>query len=124
MARALGIGGIFFRSKDPHALAAWYGEHLGMNVDEGDCVSFRAELLPREGFAVWSPFDADTRYFDPARKDFMFNLIVDDLEGALAQVAAGGGEPVGGIEEHDFGRFGWFLDPDRNKVELWEPRRM
>jgi predicted enzyme related to lactoylglutathione lyase len=78
--------------------------------------------LPADGFVVWSAFQADTKYFDPAKKQYMFNLIVDDLDGALQQVQAGGAELVGDVEAYDFGRFGWFMDPDSNKVELWEPK--
>ena len=122
MARALGIGGAFFKSPDPKALAAWYSSWLGVPVDEQtQSVAFQPDQLPQGAFSVWGPFDAATEYFAPSAKPFMVNLIVDDLDGALSQVAEGGAEIVGEIEEYDFGRFGWFVDPDGNKVELWEP---
>jgi predicted enzyme related to lactoylglutathione lyase len=77
--------------------------------------------MPPNGLTVWSPFPADTDYFSPSEKQFMFNLVVDDLEEALAQVQKGGASLVGKIEKYDYGRFGWFIDPDGNKVELWQP---
>ena len=77
--------------------------------------------MPSGGLTVWAPFDRSTTYFDPSRKELMYNLVVDDLEGALAQVRAAGAELIGEIEEFEYGRFGWFLDPEGNKVELkWE----
>ncbi len=122
MARALGIGGAFFKSPDPRALAAWYSKWLGVPVDEQtQSVVFQPDQLPLGAFSVWSPFDTATEYFAPSDKPFMVNLIVDDLDGALSQVAEGGAQIVGEIEAYDFGRFGWFIDPDDNKVELWEP---
>ena len=71
---------------------------------------------------VWSPFRQDTTYFDPGNRSYMFNLVVDHLADALEQVRQGGAEIIGEIEEYDYGRFGWFMDPDGNKVELWEPK--
>jgi len=121
MARALGVGGVFFKSRDPKALGAWYQRWLGVEFD-GPFASFKPASMPAAAVTVWAPFDAGTKYFDPAQREFMFNLVVDDLDGALAQVKEGGATIVGGIEEADYGRFGWFLDPDGNKVELWEPK--
>jgi predicted enzyme related to lactoylglutathione lyase len=122
MARVVGMGGVFFKSEDPDKLYQWYAEHLGINKTDDPGVSFMTGDLPADGFVVWSAFQADTKYFDPAKKQYMFNLIVDDLDGALQQVQAGGAELVGDVEAYDFGRFGWFMDPDGNKVELWEPK--
>ncbi len=122
MARVVGVGGVFFKSEDPDKLYQWYAEHLGINKTDDPGVSFMTGDLPADGFVVWSAFQADTKYFDPAKKQYMFNLIVDDLDGALQQVQAGGAELVGDVEAYDFGRFGWFMDPDGNKVELWEPK--
>ena len=121
MAKIIGVGGVFFKSPDPDRLKAWYAQHLGVPTDDGPGVSFSNAAQPHEGFAVWAPFRAGTSYFDPSDKQYMFNLVVDDLDGALQQVAAAGAEIVAEIEEYDFGRFGWFMDPDGNKVELWEP---
>ncbi len=122
MARVVGVGGVFFKSEDPDKLYKWYAKHLGINKTDDPGVSFMTGDLPTDGFVVWSAFQADTKYFDPAKKQYMFNLIVDDLDGALQQVQAGGAELVGDVEAYDFGRFGWFMDPDGNKVELWEPK--
>jgi predicted enzyme related to lactoylglutathione lyase len=120
MAKALGVGGIFFKSKDPKALMRWYQEHLGLPAE--DYAAFQPSAIPPGGCTVFSPFKADTDYFAPSTQAFMFNLIVDDLEGALKQVQAGGAQLVGGTEHFDYGSFGWFLDPDGNKVELWQPK--
>jgi len=89
--------------------------------DGKNSVEFRPQSMPANGFTVWSPFPANTDYFAPSNHHFMFNLIVDDLDEALGQVHLGGGQVVGEIEEHEYGRFGWFIDPDGNKVELWQP---
>jgi len=122
MAKALGIGGVFFRSLDPKALIAWYAEHLGFEPEAGhDSVSFKPATVPPGGLTVWGPFKETTDYFSPSEKPYMFNLMVDDLEGALEQVKAGGAEVIGEIEEYDYGRFGWFIDPEGHKVELWVP---
>jgi predicted enzyme related to lactoylglutathione lyase len=122
MARVLGVGGVFFKAEDPKKLASWYSEHLGIEIHEAFVGSvFSPADQPPGGYAVWAPFAADTDYFDPSNQAFMFNLVVDDLRGALAQVAAAGAELVGEVDESELGMFGWFLDPEGNKVELWQP---
>jgi predicted enzyme related to lactoylglutathione lyase len=80
--------------------------------------------MPGGSYTVCAPFKSSTSYFDPSAKEFMFNLVVDDLNGALSQVRDGGAKIVGKIVEYEFGRFGWFVDPEGNKVELWEPKRV
>lgn len=123
-ARVLGIGGVFFRSPDPERLGRWYAEHLGFAVEAwGDTrgTSFAPETMPANGFTVWSAFKRDTEYFGPSGQSFMLNLVVEDLGAALASVRAGGAEVADDIEEQDYGRFGWFTDPDGHRVELWEP---
>lgn len=122
--RALGVGGIFFRSTNPEALAAWYQEHLGLDVEAwGDTrgASFSPAVMPENAFTVWGAFPADTEYFGDMQQSWMLNLVVDDLDAALANVAAGGAQVLPEREEHDYGRFGWFEDPDGNRVELWQP---
>lgn len=122
--RALGVGGVFFRSADPAALAAWYQEHLGLDIEGWggtSGTSFAPADMPPNSFTVWGAFPAATEYFGDARQAFMLNFVVDDLDAALANVAAGGAEVVPNKEEHDYGRFGWFEDPEGNRVELWEP---
>ncbi len=122
MARVIGVGGVFFKSEEPDKLYQWYSEHLGIKKNDGPGVSFMTADLPQAGYLVWGAFKSDTRYFDPASKQYMFNLIVDDLDGALRQVQAGGAELIGEVEACENGRFGWFMDPEGNKVELWEPK--
>jgi predicted enzyme related to lactoylglutathione lyase len=121
MAKVLGIGGVFFKSKDPEKLSKWYEKWLGFEVDPDSGVLFHPERMPENAVTVWSPFADDTDYFAPSGKDFMLNLVVDDLEGALSQVAEGGASLIGTMEEYEYGRFGRFMDPEGNKIELWEP---
>lgn len=122
MARVLGVGGIFFRARNPRKLGDWYQEWLGVPVEHPHGAVFKSDTLPPGGFVVWTPFDQATTYFDPSDRQFMFNLIVDKLDEALLQVREGGARIVGEIEEYEFGRFGWFIDPEGNKVELWQPK--
>ena len=121
MAKVLGVGGIFFKSKDPKALTQWYAKWLNIPVDEYGYVTLSPDRMPPGGYTVWGPFKQDTQYFEPSGKEFMMNLIVDDLEQALAQVVEGGAELSGEPQNDEYGRFGWFIDPDGNKVELWQP---
>ena len=122
--KVLGVGGVFFRSPDPGRLANWYQEALGLEIEawgttHGTC--FPPERMPANSFTVWSTFASDTEYFGDRQQSFMINLVVDDLDAALANVRAAGGKVIPDKEEHDFGRFGWIVDPDDNRVELWEP---
>ena len=122
--RVLGVGGVFFRSKDPASLGRWYADHLGLQVEAWGSThgtSFPPADMPPASFTVWSAFAADTEYFGQASQGHMINLIVDDLDAALANVQEGGARVLEEREEHDFGRFGWFVDPDGNRVELWQP---
>ena len=122
--KVLGVGGIFFRSPDPGRLANWYREVLRLAIEAWGTThgtSFSPEAMPANSFTVWSTFAADTEYFGDRRQSFMINLVVDDLDAALANVRAAGGDVIPEKEEHDFGRFGWIVDPDGNRVELWEP---
>ncbi len=124
MAKVLGVGGIFFKSPDPARLCQWYSQWLGFSIETESGMSFvpfHPHSMPAKGYTVWSAFSSTTCYFSPSDKEFMFNLVVDNLEEALHQVTAGGAEVVGDIEKSEYGRFGWFVDPDGNKVELWQP---
>ncbi len=121
MATVVGVGGVFSKSENPDKLYQWYVEHLGISKNDGPGVSFMTSDQPRDGYLVWGAFKSHTQYFDPATKQFMFNHIVDDLDGALEQVKAGGAELIGEVETYENGRFGWFMDPESNKVELWQP---
>ena len=122
--KVLGVGGVFFRSPDPGKLAAWYRLALGLEIEAWGAThgtSFLPEAMPTNSFTVWSTFASDTEYFGDPRQSFMINLVVDDLDAALANVRTAGGDVIPEKEEHDFGRFGWIVDPDGNRVELWEP---
>jgi predicted enzyme related to lactoylglutathione lyase len=121
VAKVLGLGGIFFKCDDRLELAGWYQEHLGFPVTEWGGVNFDPRALPKTAWGVWSPFAADSDYFEPSAKDFMINLVVDDVEGVLARARAGGAEIIGQVEEYAYGRFGGFMDPAGNKIELWQP---
>ena len=116
MERVTGIGGVFFRARDPEALVAWYAEHLGVPVNEGYVV------FPESRDTHWVPFSQDTEYW-PAEKQAMVNFTVRDLDAMLAQLRDAGVEVDEKIEEHDYGRFGWATDPEGNRFELWEPAR-
>lgn len=123
MAKVLGVGGIFFKARDPKALMAWYQAHLGIPAESTDYAAFQSADMPAGGSTTFCPFKEDTTYFAPSTREFMFNLVVDDLEGALRQVKAAGAELLGEMESYDYGRFGRFMDPEGNKVELWEPKQ-
>jgi predicted enzyme related to lactoylglutathione lyase len=118
MAKVLGVGGVFFKSPDPEKLYAWYARWLGMELEAWG-TAYLPKAMPTGAQTVWSAFDSKSDYFE---KQFMFNLIVDDLESAIAQVRAGGAKIVGDIQKMEYGSFGWFIDPDGNKVELWQPK--
>ena len=120
MAKVLGVGGIFFKSADPEKLYQWYERWLGFRAELGSGFAFPPQDMPKDSVTVWSAFESTTDYFAPSAKEYMFNLIVDDLRGALTHVKEGGAEIIGEIQEYEFGKFGWFMDPDGNKVELWE----
>jgi predicted enzyme related to lactoylglutathione lyase len=121
MAQVLGVGGVFFRSRNPRKLAQWYRDSLGIRLDMPSGASFNPSKMPANAVTVWSVFPARTRYFRPSASAFMINLVVDDVDEALAQVEIAGGTIVGKPKGSPYGRFGWFLDPDGNKVELWQP---
>ncbi len=119
MARVTGIGGVFFKTRDRAALIAWYKEHLGLDPSEHGSVAF--QWSDPGGVTVWGPFDHDTDYFDPSSAPFMINYRVDDLDGLLAKLRAAGVTVDDKVEEYDYGRFGWIMDPEGNRLELWEP---
>lgn len=123
MKRVTGIGGIFFKSKDPEATKKWYKKHLGISSGEyGGTFKWRhAEDPEQKGFTAWSPFDADTDYFNPAKKKFMINYRVDDLQALLKELRKEGVEIIGKMQEFEYGKFGWIMDPNGQKIELWEP---
>lgn len=120
MAKVLGVGGVFFKAKDPATLSTWYAETLGVDMGAYGA-TFKPESMPKQGYTAFSIFNADTEYFNPSAQDFLINFIVDDLFTALIQVEKAGGTICGKPEEYEYGKFGWFLDPEGNKIELWQP---
>lgn len=123
MKRVTGIGGIFFKTKDTKKTKAWYHKHLGIESDQygGQFVWRDLDNPDKKCYTVWSPFNSDTKYFDPSEKPFMFNYRVENLEKLLEVLKEEGITIVGEIEKYDYGKFGWIMDLDGNKIELWEP---
>ena len=124
MKRVTGLGGIFIKAKDPKSLLEWYRKHLGIEAESWGGVAFQWKDDPQaeNGYTIWSVFPDETKYFAPGNKPFMINFRVADLTSLLAQLRDEGVEvdPKSG-EDSDFGKFGWVMDPEGNRVELWEP---
>jgi D-3-phosphoglycerate dehydrogenase / 2-oxoglutarate reductase len=119
--RVTGIGGMFFKSKNPKELVAWYGKHLGLKTDEYGSTFWWKDQKGNDCSTQWSPFGVDTTYFAPSEKEFMQNFRVQDLERLLLQLKEEGVTIVGETESYDYGKFAWILDIEGNKIELWEP---
>ncbi len=120
MARVTGIGGVFFKARDPKTLQHWYVENLGMEPDQDGYMVIRWGGDDR-GSTVWAPFKDDTDYMGPEENRWMINYRVDDLDGLLDQLRAKGVRVEEQTMEDENGKFGWCWDPEGNKVELWEP---
>ena len=124
MKRVTGIGGIFFKANDPAALREWYRRHLGIDVQDwgGAAFSWKDSANPAgEGTTVWSIFKGDTTYFAPSTSPFMINYRVEDLPAVLAALRDEGCSVDEKMEESEFGKFGWVMDPEGNRIELWQP---
>ena len=124
MARITGIGGVFLKCKgDSTALAAWYQKHLGLPLEDfgGAILRWPDDKATDGGLTVWHLANKDSQWFSPSDSSFMINYRVDNLGEMLAQLRADGVTVVGGAESHENGKFAWIMDPDGNKVELWEP---
>jgi predicted enzyme related to lactoylglutathione lyase len=124
MRRVTGIGGIFIKARDPVAMQTWYREHLGIDVQDWGGTAFRwvdADGKPTGGTTVWSIFKAESEYFAPSTAPFMVNYRVEDLHAVLAALRAEGCQVEDRAEESEYGKFGWVVDPEGNKIELWEP---
>jgi predicted enzyme related to lactoylglutathione lyase len=115
--RVQGIGGVFFRARDPEALKRWYGEHLGIDLEDFGTV-FTADAGDQ---TVWAPFASDTEYFGSRDQQAMVNYRVRDLDAMLAQLRDASAVVDERVEEHEYGRFGWATDPEGNRFELWQP---
>ena len=126
MAKATGIGGVFFKARDPEALKAWYVQYLGVEITEWGCAIFDWSQdqggQPDDGVTVWQVAKADGDWCAPSESQLMINYRVDDLGGVLAGMAKDGIEPVKGPDDEFNGRFAWVMDPEGNKIELWEPK--
>lgn len=122
MAKVTGIGGVFFKTKsDPKALAAWYEKHLGLRLEPwgGAILRWPDDTAEDKGLTVWHVAGQDSKWFDAP---LMINYRVDDLVELLAQLRAAGIEIIKGPDLEENGKFAWIMDPDGNKVELWEPK--
>ncbi len=123
MARVTGIGGIFFKCLNPDTMKTWYNKNLGLQTDEyGTTFEWRqADEPDKKGYTQWSPFKETTTYFLPSEKPFMINYRVEKIEELVANLRASGVTIVDTIESFDYGKFVHILDPEGNKIELWEP---
>lgn len=121
--RVTGIGGIFFKSKNKDSLREWYSRHLGIESETwGAVFKWRQFDDPsKEAYTVWSPMSDDSDYFQPSNSDFMVNYQVEDLVALLEELRKEGVHVFDKVEESEFGKFGWIMDPDGRKIELWEP---
>jgi len=124
MAKITGVGGVFFKSKsDNAALAAWYQKHLGMPLEPwgGAALRWPDDRAGDKGVTAWHVAARDSTWFSPSTSSFMINYRVDNLDEMLVQLRAAGVAIIEGPESHENGKFAWIMDPDENKVELWEP---
>ncbi len=124
MKRVTGIGGIFFHARDPAALQAWYRTHLGIDVQDWGGTAFTwadASGKPTTGTTVWSIGAAGSDHFAPSKATFMVNYRVDDLPALLQALRAEGCNVLDKMDDSEYGKFGWVIDPEGNKVELWQP---
>ncbi len=121
--RVTGIGGVFLKAKDPDATKKWYSDHLGIKSGQwGGTFEWRhAETPSKKGFTAWSIFDETTEYTNPSQKDVMINYRVENLEELLTVLKKEGIEIIGEMEVFEYGKFGWIMDPNGYKIELWEP---
>lgn len=117
-----GIGGVFFKSKNPRALERWYIDILGLKPDDEGYIYFRWSDLERPGYTLWGPFPDDTKYFNLSSSSWMINFVVSDIEKMVANLKSRDVEiDDRGVQETPEGKFAWFMDPEENKIEIWEP---
>jgi predicted enzyme related to lactoylglutathione lyase len=123
MKRVTGLGGVFFKCNDPEKMKEWYRAHLGIESDKyGGMFHWRDPETPEKTCTTaWNPFPDSTKYFQPSGKPFMLNYRVENLKALFDELRKEGVTVVGEIEEYDYGKFGWIMDPEGNKIELWEP---
>jgi predicted enzyme related to lactoylglutathione lyase len=116
------MGGLFVRSKDPKALAAWYRDVLGVQLEPWGGATFRYDAAGHPSLLVWSPFPQATTYMAPSTREFMIDFAVDDLDAFLARLKDKGVAVIRRDDSDPTGRFAWILDPDGTKIELWQPK--
>ena len=123
MKKVTGIGGIFFKCKDPKKVREWYQTHLGLNTNQYGAVFewHQGADSTKKGFTQWSPFKEATKYFEPSTKDFMINYRVENIEALVEELKKNGVTIVDTIQSFDYGKFVHILDPEGNNLELWEP---
>jgi predicted enzyme related to lactoylglutathione lyase len=123
MKKVTGIGGIFFKCKDPKKMNEWYEKHLGLNTNQyGAVFEWRQGAdTTKKGYTQWSPFSETTKYFEPSTRDFMINYRVENLEELVEQLKKDGVTIADKIETYDYGKFVHIIDMEGNKIELWEP---
>jgi predicted enzyme related to lactoylglutathione lyase len=123
MKKVTGIGGIFFKCKDPNKMRAWYQKHLGLNTNQygASFEWYQGDDSTKKGITQWSPFDETTKYFEPSAKDFMINYRVENLVELVEQLRKEGVTIVDQIETFEYGKFVHVIDLEGNKIELWEP---
>lgn len=122
MKKVIGLGGVFFKCKNPDTLKKWYQEHLGINSETwGAQFYWKDDPNANSAYSVWSPFKTESNYFSPSQSSFMINYRVHDLSALLEELIKSGIHPIGEPEENEFGKFAWIMDPEGNKLELWEP---
>jgi predicted enzyme related to lactoylglutathione lyase len=121
--RVTGIGGIFFKAKDPAALKAWYNKNLGIRMSAyGSTFEWHQGMdSTKKGFTAWAPFKETTKYFEPSEKQFMINYRVEGLAQLLAQMKTAGIMPADSVQKTSYGNFVHLMDPEGNKIKLWEP---
>ncbi len=122
MKRVTGVGGIFFRAKDPKALYEWYRKHLGIESQPGVGAMFNdADHMENPGFTIWAIFPESSEYFKAPERRFMINFRVDDLHALVKALREEGVQVDDKVDDTEYGKFGWVTDPEGNRVELWEP---
>ncbi|HMG91056.1 MAG TPA: VOC family protein [Chryseolinea sp.] len=126
MKRVTGLGGVFFKSEEPKKLREWYGKHLGLDMEDWGSTFLWIDPNNPEAKAqartAWSPFEKDTTYFNPSTKSYMFNYRVENLVELLKVLRDEGVTVIDKVEDLPYGKFGWIMDPEGNKIELWEPK--
>jgi len=126
MKRVTGLGGVFFKSEEPKKLREWYGKHLGLAMEDWGSTFFWIDPnnpdAKEQGRTIWSAFEKDTTYFDPSSKPYMFNYRVENLDELLKVLRDEGVTVIDKVEEVSYAKFGWIMDPEGNKIELWEPK--